>query len=129
MQYVVLGIGRPGARERAPPSWQARFPKKLAVRIGYDEALAHRIEAGCDLFVMPSRFEPCGLNQLYSLRYGTPPIVRATGGLDDTIVDFDAALALRHRLQVRALRGGRARRLLAARPRRLPQRRPTSWRW
>ena len=85
----MLGSGDP-ALEQALRALQARFPKKLAVRIGYDEPLAHRIEAGCDLYVMPSRFEPCGLNQMYSLRYGTPPIVRATGGLDDTIVDFDA---------------------------------------
>ncbi|HXU69542.1 MAG TPA: glycogen synthase GlgA [Polyangia bacterium] len=89
LQYVVLGSGDP-ALEQALRALQARFPKKLAVRIGYDEPLSHRIEAGCDLFVMPSKFEPCGLNQMYSLRYGTPPIVRATGGLDDTIVDFDA---------------------------------------
>jgi starch synthase len=88
-QYVVLGSGEP-ALEQALKQLQVRFPKKLAVRIGYDEALSHRIEAGCDLYVMPSKFEPCGLNQMYSLRYGTPPIVRATGGLDDTIVDFDA---------------------------------------
>jgi starch synthase len=57
------------------------------VRIGFDEGLAHRIEAGADLFLMPSRFEPCGLNQMYSLHYGTPPVVRATGGLADTVVD------------------------------------------
>jgi starch synthase len=87
-QYVVLGTGEP-AFENAFAELQRRFPKKLAVRIGYDEGLAHRIEAGCDLFAMPSRFEPCGLNQIYSLRYGTPPIVRATGGLDDAIVDFE----------------------------------------
>jgi starch synthase len=60
-------------------------PDNIAVRIGYDDALAHRIEAGADMFLMPSRYEPCGLNQIYSLRYGTIPIVRATGGLDDTI--------------------------------------------
>jgi starch synthase len=89
LQYVVLGSGEP-AFESALRQLQGRFPKKLAVRIGYDEALSHRIEAGCDLYVMPSKFEPCGLNQMYSLRYGTPPIVRATGGLDDAIVDFDA---------------------------------------
>jgi starch synthase len=89
MQYVVLGTGEP-VIERGLRELAARAPKKLAVRIAYDDALAHRIEAGSDLFVMPSRFEPCGLNQMYSLRYGTPPIVRATGGLDDTIVDFDA---------------------------------------
>ena len=58
------------------------------MRIGYDEGLAHRIEAGCDFYLMPSRFEPCGLNQMYSLRYGTIPIVRATGGLDDSVIDF-----------------------------------------
>lgn len=64
-------------------NWQR--PDKFGVRIGYDEGLAHRIEAGCDMFLMPSRYEPCGLNQIYSLRYGTVPIVRATGGLDDTV--------------------------------------------
>jgi starch synthase len=89
LQYALLGSGDP-ALEQALRALAARFPKQLAVRIGYDEPLAHRIEAGCDLYVMPSKFEPCGLNQMYSLRYGTPPIVRATGGLDDTIVDFDA---------------------------------------
>jgi starch synthase len=88
MQYVVLGTGDPGI-EGALRDLAAANPKKVAVRIGYDDALAHRIEAGCDLFVMPSRYEPCGLNQLYSMRYGTPPIVRATGGLDDTVVDYE----------------------------------------
>jgi starch synthase len=63
---------------------QAR-PDKVGVRIGYDNVLAHRIEAGADMFLMPSLYEPCGLSQIYSLRYGTVPIVRATGGLDDTI--------------------------------------------
>jgi starch synthase len=62
----------------------------VGVKIGYDNALAHKIEAGADMFLMPSRYEPCGLNQIYSLRYGTVPIVRATGGLDDTIQNFDA---------------------------------------
>ena len=88
LQYVVLGSGD-AQLEAQLKELAAQHPKQLAVRIGYDEALAHRIEAGCDLYVMPSRFEPCGLNQLYSLRYGTPPIVRATGGLEDSIVDFD----------------------------------------
>ena len=60
-------------------------PDKFGVRIGYDNALAHRIEAGSDMFLMPSLYEPCGLNQIYSLHYGTVPIVRATGGLDDTV--------------------------------------------
>jgi starch synthase len=86
VQYVVLGSGQPDI-EQSLRELQAAFPRKLAVKIAYDEGLAHRIEAGCDLYVMPSRYEPCGLNQMYSLRYGTPPIVRATGGLDDTIID------------------------------------------
>lgn len=64
-----------------------KFPTRLHVHIGYSEELAHQIEAGCDLFIMPSRFEPCGLNQMYSLRYGTPPVVNFTGGLADTVID------------------------------------------
>lgn len=67
-----------------------RFPKKIAVKVAYDNAVAHKIEAGSDMFVMPSRYEPCGLNQIYSLKYGTVPIVRATGGLEDTIDPWDA---------------------------------------
>ena len=66
-----------------------QFPQKLAVKIAYDNAIAHKIEAGADMFLMPSRYEPCGLNQIYSLKYGTVPVVRATGGLDDTIESFD----------------------------------------
>jgi len=65
-----------------------KYPARVGVKIGYDNALAHKIEAGSDMFLMPSRFEPCGLNQIYSLRYGTVPIVRATGGLDDTVQKF-----------------------------------------
>jgi starch synthase len=65
------------------------FPGRVGVKIAYDNALAHLVEAGSDMFLMPSRYEPCGLNQIYSLRYGTVPIVRATGGLDDTIEMFD----------------------------------------
>jgi starch synthase len=87
IQFVQLGTGAPNF-ERAYQELAARFPKHMAVRIGFDEALSHRIEAGCDFFLMPSRFEPCGLNQMYSLRYGTIPIVRATGGLDDTVIDI-----------------------------------------
>jgi starch synthase len=64
---------------------QKQFPRKIAVKVAYDNALAHKIEAGSDVFLMPSKYEPCGLNQIYSLKYGTVPIVRATGGLDDTI--------------------------------------------
>src|SRR5665811_534605 len=68
-----------------------QFPNKIAVKVAYDNAIAHKIEAGADMFLMPSRYEPCGLNQIYSLKYGTVPIVRATGGLDDTIEPFDPA--------------------------------------
>ena len=67
-----------------------KYPSRLHVHIGYSEDLAHQIEAGCDLFIMPSRFEPCGLNQMYSLRYGTPPVVNFTGGLADTVTDASA---------------------------------------
>lgn len=87
MQFVLLGSGSPayelGYRELA-----RRFPSKVVARFGYDEGLSHRIEAGCDFYLMPSRYEPSGLNQMYSLHYGTVPIVRATGGLDDSVVDF-----------------------------------------
>lgn len=65
------------------------FPNKIAVKIAYDNGLAHKIEAGADMFLMPSHYEPCGLNQIYSMRYGTVPIVRATGGLDDTVESWD----------------------------------------
>ena len=68
----------------------AQFPGKVGVRIGFDEALAHQIEAGADIFLMPSLFEPCGLNQMFSLKYGTIPIVRAVGGLKDTVEDYNA---------------------------------------
>ena len=92
-QLAVLGSGDK-AIEAGFSSLAASHPGQIAVRLGFDEALAHRIEAGADCFLMPSRFEPCGLNQMYSLRYGTPPIVRATGGLADTVVDAsDATLA------------------------------------
>jgi starch synthase len=67
-----------------------QFPNKIAVKVAFDNAIAHKIEAGADMFLMPSRYEPCGLNQIYSLKYGTVPIVRATGGLDDTIEPWDA---------------------------------------
>lgn len=85
-QLAVLGNGE-RAFEDGFRALQARHPGRVAAMIGFDERLAHRIEAGADIFLMPSRFEPCGLNQLYSLRYGTPPIVRATGGLADTVTD------------------------------------------
>jgi len=86
VQFVSLGTGLPSF-VRAFQELARRFPSQVAVRIGFDEGLSHRIEAGCDFFLMPSRFEPCGLNQMYSLRYATIPIVRITGGLDDTVID------------------------------------------
>lgn len=85
-QFVQLGTGEPNF-EKALLDLAWRKPKQVAVTIGYDAGLAHRIEAACDFYLMPSRFEPCGLNQLYSLRYGAVPIVRATGGLADSVVD------------------------------------------
>jgi starch synthase len=88
--WTLLGNGE----ARYEDLWKrlaSRRPDRVAVKIGFDERLAHHIEAGADAFLMPSRFEPCGLNQLYSLRYGTVPIVRATGGLEDTVEDYNPA--------------------------------------
>jgi starch synthase len=84
-QLVFLGRGE-HRYELALQALAARHPGQMAVALAYDEALAHRIEAGADIFLMPSLFEPCGLNQLYSLRYGTLPVVREVGGLADTVV-------------------------------------------
>jgi starch synthase len=86
VQIVLLGTGE-ASYERVLRAAAARYPERLAVIIGYDEHLAHRIQAGADMCLMPSRFEPCGLSQLYSLRYGTVPIVHRVGGLADTVVD------------------------------------------
>ena len=88
-QLVVLGTGDPGLEHRFR-ELSARYPGRIAAHIAFDNALAHRIEAGADAFLMPSRFEPCGMNQMYSQRYGTPPVVRATGGLADAVVDCNA---------------------------------------
>ena len=68
-----------------------QYPEKFALKVAYDNVLAHKIEAGADMFLMPSRYEPSGLNQMYSMRYGTAPIVRATGGLDDSVESWDPA--------------------------------------
>jgi starch synthase len=92
VQLVVLGTGDPVYEERFRVL-QKRFPQQFGLVIGFDEGLAHRIEAGADIFLMPSRYEPCGLSQLYSLRYGTMPVVRKTGGLADTVVPFTPANA------------------------------------
>jgi starch synthase len=81
---TAIGTGEPQYEEMFR-TLAAQYPEKIAVRVTYSDELAHKIEAGADMFLMPSRYEPCGLNQIYSLRYGTIPIVRATGGLDDTI--------------------------------------------
>ena len=86
IQFVLLGSGDHGY-ERAFQKLAHRYPQKVAVQFGYNQTLSHRIESGCDFYIMPSKFEPCGLNQMYSLRFGTIPIVRITGGLDDTVVD------------------------------------------
>ena len=88
LQLVILGTGEPDI-ETAFKLLQARYPHRIGLRIGFDEGLAHRIEGGADMFVMPSRYEPCGLSQLYSLRYGTVPVVRKTGGLADTVVPLN----------------------------------------
>ena len=87
VQLVVLGTGEP-KYEKFFSSLAFQFPKQVAYKRGFSEPLAHLIEAGADMFLMPSRYEPCGLNQMYSLRYGTVPVVRAVGGLDDTVVDL-----------------------------------------
>lgn len=88
IRFVFLGSGEAWMEDELR-RWSARAPGRFHARIGYDDDLAHLIEAGADTFLMPSRFEPCGLNQMYSMAYGTPPIVRRTGGLADTVVGFD----------------------------------------
>ncbi|MGQ9508758.1 MAG: glycogen synthase GlgA [Thermodesulfobacteriota bacterium] len=86
--FVLLGTGEQKYHEFFHHLAQ-KYPQKAAIRITFDDRLAHKIEAGSDIFLMPSKYEPCGLNQIYSLRYGTIPVVRATGGLDDTITNYD----------------------------------------
>ncbi len=87
--FIALGSGEKDS-EKFLQALRDYAPSRVGVYIGYNEKLAHLIEAGADMFLMPSKFEPCGLNQMYSLRYGTVPIVRATGGLDDTVQNWDA---------------------------------------
>jgi starch synthase len=88
IQFVLLGDGEPKYQKKFS-QYRIKFPNQFAVNFGYDNNMAHHIEAGADMFLMPSKFEPCGLNQIYSLKYGTIPIVRETGGLKDTIKNFD----------------------------------------
>jgi starch synthase len=89
MFLIILGTGEP-YYENLLRGWQERFAHKVAVAITYDETLAHKVEAGSDIVLMPSRSEPCGLNQIYGMKYGTVPVVRATGGLDDTVQEWSA---------------------------------------
>jgi starch synthase len=92
--FVVLGTGEPAYQDM----WRGaaeRHPDRIGVRVGFDESLAHQIEGGADMFLMPSRFEPCGLNQMYSMRYGTVPIVTGVGGLADTVTDGVSGFVLR----------------------------------
>jgi starch synthase len=86
--FVLLGTGEQKYHDLFTQVAQ-KYPQKAGIRIAYDDRLAHKIEGGADFFLMPSKYEPCGLNQIYSLKYGTIPIVRATGGLDDTIMNYD----------------------------------------
>jgi starch synthase len=88
LQYIVLGTGEPRYEEMLERI-KKKYPKKVGIHIGFSEELAHLIEAGADIFLMPSKYEPCGLNQMYSLRYGTVPVVRKTGGLADTVEEFN----------------------------------------
>jgi starch synthase len=88
LRLVVLGTGQQKYHDLFQQI-ASRHSGKMGVQLSFDNELAHKIEAGCDMFLMPSKFEPCGLNQLYSFRYGTIPIVRKTGGLADTVIPFD----------------------------------------
>ncbi len=88
LYVVALGTGEP-QYEVLFRTFASNYPERFLVKVAYDNALAHQIEAGADMFLMPSRYEPCGLNQIYSMKYGTVPVVRATGGLDDTVEAFN----------------------------------------
>lgn len=104
--FIALGSGEADA-ERFLQALRDYAPTRVGVYVGYNEPLAHLIEAGADMFLMPSKFEPCGLNQMYSLRYGTVPIVRATGGLDDTVENWDAVSGTGNGFKFREFRSDR----------------------
>jgi starch synthase len=87
LQMIILGVGEEKYQKFLMKA-KKKYPKKLIVNLTFDEELAHHIESACDIYLMPSKYEPCGLNQLYSLRYGTVPVVRDTGGLSDTVIDY-----------------------------------------
>jgi len=87
VQFILIASGDKGLEKRFE-QFRKKYPKQVGTFMGFDEALAHLVEAGSDMLLMPSRYEPCGLNQMYSMRYGTIPIVRATGGLEDTVEDY-----------------------------------------
>ncbi len=93
LQLVILGSGDP-VMEQFFRDAETRYPDRLRVVLQFDNAMAHRIQAGCDAFLMPSQFEPCGLTQMYALKYGTVPVVRATGGLRDTVTEFDPSTGM-----------------------------------
>ena len=105
LQLVMLASGDP-VLEKFFKRAQARYPEKLRAIIEFNDTIAHRIQAGSDAFLMPSRFEPCGLTQMYALRYGTVPVARATGGLRDTVSEFDSPARDRQRLRLRQVRRG-----------------------
>ncbi len=96
IQFVILGSGEAELEQQLTQAQQS-YPQQMAIHLAYDEALSHQIEASADVFLMPSRYEPCGLNQLYSLRYGTIPIVRRTGGLMDTVVEATTRNIIQHK--------------------------------
>ncbi len=100
--FVLLGSGEPRYQEL----WKQlhdESPDRIGVWFGFNDRLAHLVEAGSDIFLMPSHFEPCGLNQMYSLRYGTVPVVRAVGGLDDTIENWNPRIGVGDRFQVQGV--------------------------
>jgi starch synthase len=88
--FVIQGTGEE-RHHYLLQEFSLKYPERMGLVIGYTEELAHQVIAGADIFLMPSRYEPCGLDQLYCLRYGTIPVVRATGGLDETVQEFDPA--------------------------------------